>query len=289
MRKSLAVLVCILLMATFWLTACGEKEGLAQAPSSTAQKDTLISSKEPGGDIENGTDGESRRDMEGPSKDDGASMEGKKQNVIAITNPEMCRAICEELGLKQADSFTEEHLSQIHTVDFSLLRDEDAEWLPYINFSDSDLDFRNNKNITDLRILEGFKNLREWDSVECLWIGSWQDENEAIVSLDGLEYLFGEDGTVLDELRIDKYADMDISALKDIGLCGQIVVNVKFSELLSTWEQLNDIYDRNAKIGTILINVYDTDQNNTLRILDYKLDSHAADVDRRIQERNSSL
>lgn len=246
MRKSLAVLVCILLMATFWLTACGEK-------------------------------------------DDGASMEGKKQNVIAITNPEICRAICEELGLKQADSFTEEHLSQIHTVDFSLLRDEDAEWLPYINFSDSDLDFRNNKNITDLRILEGFKNFREWDSVECLWIGCWQDENEAIVSLDGLEYLFGEDGTVLDELRIDKYADMDISALKDIGLCGQIVVNVKFSELLSTWEQLNDIYDRNAKIGTILINVYDTDQNSTLRILDYKLDSHADDVDRRIRERNSSL
>ncbi len=261
MKKRLIAPVCIFLTSSFLLTACAEKEAPAEAVPSIVQKDTPGSEGEP----------------------------LSEQGTIIITNPEICYQICNELGLEQTDSFTEEQLSNIHTVDFSLLRDEDVEWLPRISFSDSNLDFRNNINITDLRILEGFQSLKEQDYVECLLIGSWQDDCELLTSLEGLEYLFGEDGTILNELRIDKYAAMDISALKGLGLCRQIIVNLKLSELLTCWEQLSDIYENNANIGTILIYVFDTNQLGTIQILDYKLDFHAVDVDKRIQEYRSDF
>lgn len=280
MKKGFITAVCVLLVSSFLMTACAEKEAPAQAVPSIVQKDTPGSGEETSNEIPSTV----QKDTPGS---EGEPLD--EQGTIIITNPEICYHICDELRIEQTDRFTEEQLSNIHTVDFSLLRDEDVEWLPRINFSDSNLDFRNNVNITDLRILEGFQSLKEQDFVECLWIGSWQEGYEALTSLEGLEYLFGGDGTVLNELRIDKYAAMDISALKDIGLCRQIIVNLMLSELLTGWEQLSDIYENNARIGTILINVFETNELGTIQILNYKLDSHSADVDKRIQEYSSDF
>lgn len=292
MKKSLTTPICAIFITlfttSFSLTACGKNDLPTKDASSVAQGEASVSSEEPV-DIGNANIDLLRRDTDIFSGDSAASTGEKMQDAITITNPEICHTICEELGLKETDSFTGEHLSKIHTVDFSLLRDEDAEWLPHINLSDSNLDFRNNKNITNLRILKGFQSLKEQDRVKCLWIGSRQENNEAITSLEGLEYLFGGDGTILDEFRIEKNAGMDISALKNIGLCRQIIVNLDFSELMTAWEQLSDIYDSNTNIGTIIMNIYAANQSDTVQILDYRLDSHAADVDKRIRERSSGF
>lgn len=163
-------------------------------------------------------------------------------------------------------------------IDCSVLRDEDAEWLPYVagNLFHSNLQFYQNNYITDLSVLKGFEIFRQWSEAELEL-----KECGNLTSLDGIEFICSEEGTVLDCIWISKCPNLeDISALKEIGLCRQIILNLEDSEYI-TAEMLQDVYDSNPNIREITVHKY---QSPTYAVKDYALDSHAPETDEKIRQ-----
>lgn len=223
-------------------------------------------------------DDEARPVIDGLSQEYETEMEEKLADGVTVTNEEICRNICRELGIEQTDRFTREQLEEIYEIDCSVLRDEDAEWLPYVagNLFHSDLQFYQNNYITDLSVLRGFEIFRQWSEAELEL-----KECENLTSLDGIEFICNEEGTVLDCIWISKCPNLeDISALKEIGLCRQIILNLEDSEYI-TAEMLQDVYDSNPNIREITVHKY---KSPTYAVKDYALDSHAPETDEKIRQ-----
>ena len=221
--------------------------------------------------IDNVDDAGARSVIESLADEYEKNMEEKMKDAITITNPEICRDICESLGLEETDRFTLEELEKVYSIDWDVLRDEDVEWLPYITPGlDYSLDFFHNENITDLRILAGFEKFKEYDILR-LQLGHWTESCENLTSLDGIEELFGEDGPVLEQLNIQKCPNLeDISSLKNIGKCNQIKICLEDCRYI-TAEMLQDVYDSNPNIDLITVSKY---KNPTTLVVDFELDSH---------------
>lgn len=225
----------------------------------------------------NVNDDEARSVIDGLADEYEKNMEEKMKDAITITNEDICRDICEDLGLPETNRFTLEELEQVYDINYSVLRDEDVEWLPYIMPFHAYLNFYQNNNITDLKVLGGFEKIKGYDVADLRL-----KECENLTSLNGIEDLFNEDGPVLQGIEITECTNLeDISALKDIGLCLQVRICLEDCKNI-TAEMVQDIYDSNPNIGTISVSKH---KSPTMRVRDYELDSHAAEVDERIRLR----